>query len=132
MINQGILSWKGGKLFQAITHVTVCMEAVELLNKKRNSEEWWKRCSQSQVDCSGDQAQSLVLSSRHNELHSMSNNMCSCSIKEFLDMIESLGECETAVLVFLESRTEETRCYIPQSLVVERRISRMAYIDQFK
>ncbi|KAG5628459.1 hypothetical protein H5410_000176 [Solanum commersonii] len=31
-----------------IPHVTVCMEAVELLNKKRNSVEWWKRYSQSQ------------------------------------------------------------------------------------
>lgn len=39
----------------------------------------------------GGQAQSLVLSSRHNERHPMSSNLCSCSKKEFLDMTESLG-----------------------------------------
>ncbi|KAF3639716.1 putative serine/threonine-protein phosphatase PP2A catalytic subunit-like isoform 1 [Capsicum annuum] len=37
------------------------------------------------VRCKGDQAQSLVPSSRRNEFHSMSNNLCSRSMKEFLN-----------------------------------------------
>ncbi|KAG5628578.1 hypothetical protein H5410_000295 [Solanum commersonii] len=59
------------------------------LNDKSRGYCWNATCLE--VRCNGDQAQSLVPSSRHHELHPMSNNLCSCSRKEFLDMTELLG-----------------------------------------